>query len=77
MKFSAKICFLNKPLSGILKIERLENQIIQKCLGAIKQKCLKRRIAKSVGLNSVRREILSSVTIVFYDKVRGRNKAQG
>ena len=29
-----------------------------------------------VGLNSVRREILSSVTIVFYDKVRGRNKAQ-
>jgi len=29
-----------------------------------------------VGLNSVRREILSSVSIVFYDKVRGRNKAQ-
>ena len=29
-----------------------------------------------VGLNSVRREILSSVTIVYYDKVRGRNKAQ-
>ena len=30
----------------------------------------------SVGLISVRREILSSVTIVFYDKVRERNKAQ-
>jgi len=29
-----------------------------------------------VGLNNVRREILSSVTIVFYDKVRGWNKAQ-
>jgi len=29
-----------------------------------------------VGLNSVHREILSSVIIVFYDKVRGRNKAQ-
>ena len=29
-----------------------------------------------VGLNSVRRDILSSVTIVFYDTVRGRNKAQ-
>ena len=31
-----------------------------------------------VGLNSVRHEILSSssVTIVFYDKVRGRNKAK-
>ena len=28
------------------------------------------------GLNSVRREIVSYVTIVFYDKVRGRNKAQ-
>ena len=27
-------------------------------------------------LNSVSREIVSSVTIVFYDKVRGRNKAQ-
>ena len=27
-------------------------------------------------LNSVRREIVSSVTIVFYDKVRERNKAQ-
>ena len=34
---------------------------------------------KIVGLNSVRREIVSYVTIVFYDKVRevrGRNKAQ-
>ena len=31
----------------------------------------------SVGLNSVRLELLSSVTIVFYDKVRGPNKAQG
>ena len=30
----------------------------------------------SVGLNSVRREILTSVTIDFYDKVWGRNKAQ-
>ena len=30
----------------------------------------------NVGLNSLCREILSSVTIVFYDKVRGRNKAQ-
>jgi hypothetical protein len=30
----------------------------------------------TVGLNSVHREILSSVTIVFYDKVRGQNKAQ-
>ena len=29
-----------------------------------------------VWLNSVHREILSSVIIVFYDKVRGRNKAQ-
>jgi len=29
-----------------------------------------------VGLNSVHHEILSSVIIVFYDKVRGRNKAQ-
>ena len=29
-----------------------------------------------LGLNSVRREKVSSVTIVFYDKVRGRNKAQ-
>jgi len=29
-----------------------------------------------IGLNSVRREIVSYVTIVFYDKVRGRNKAQ-
>ena len=28
------------------------------------------------GLNSVHREIVSYVTIVFYDKVRGRNKAQ-
>ena len=33
-------------------------------------------MARGVGLNSVRREIVSSVTIVFYDKVRGRNKAQ-
>ena len=32
--------------------------------------------AVPVGLDSVRREILSSVTIVLYDKVRGRNKAQ-
>ena len=30
----------------------------------------------NVGLNSARREIVFSVTIVFYDKVRGRNKAQ-
>jgi len=31
----------------------------------------------TVGLNSVHREILSSVTIVFYDIVRGRrNKSQ-
>jgi hypothetical protein len=30
----------------------------------------------TVGLNSVRREIVSYDTIVFYDKVRGRNKAQ-
>ena len=29
-----------------------------------------------VGLNSVHCEILSSVIIVVYDKVRGRNKAQ-
>ena len=29
-----------------------------------------------VGLNSVRREIVSYVIIVFYDKVRGRNTAQ-
>ena len=28
-----------------------------------------------VGLNSVCREIVSYVTIVFYDKVQGRNKA--
>ena len=27
-----------------------------------------------VGINSVRREISSSVIIVFYDRVRGRNK---
>ena len=33
-------------------------------------------ISAYVGLNSVHREILSSVIIVFYDKVRGRNKAQ-
>jgi hypothetical protein len=32
--------------------------------------------SNSVGLNSVHREIVSSVTIVFYDKVRGRNKEQ-
>ena len=31
--------------------------------------------SKRVGLNSVRCEILSSVTIVVYDKVRGQNKA--
>jgi hypothetical protein len=30
----------------------------------------------SVWLNSVRREIVSYVIIVFYDKVRGRNKTQ-
>jgi hypothetical protein len=30
----------------------------------------------NVGLNSARREIVFSVTFVFYDKVRGRNKAQ-
>jgi len=29
--------------------------------------------AGAVGLNSVNPEILSSVIIVFYDKVRGRN----
>jgi len=28
-----------------------------------------------VTLNSVRREIVSALTIVSYDKVRGRNKA--
>jgi len=32
--------------------------------------------SKSVTLNSVRREIVSALTIVSYDKVRGRNKAQ-
>ena len=36
--------------------------------------CVQQR--SSVGLNSVRREIVSYVTIVFYDKVRGRNKPQ-
>ena len=29
-----------------------------------------------VTLNSVRRETVSALTIVSYDKVRGRNKAQ-
>jgi len=33
-------------------------------------------MAISVELNSVHHEILSSVIIVFYDKVRGRNKVQ-
>jgi hypothetical protein len=33
-------------------------------------------LSASVGLNSVHREIVSYVIIVFYDKVRGRNKAQ-
>ena len=32
--------------------------------------------SKLIGLNNVRREIVFYVTIVFYDKVRGRNKAQ-
>jgi len=31
---------------------------------------------KYVTLNSVRREIVFALTIVSYDKVRGRNKAQ-
>ena len=30
----------------------------------------------SVTINNVRREIVSVLTIVSYDKVRGRNKAQ-
>ena len=34
------------------------------------------KTSSGVGLNSVHREILSSVIIVFYDKVRGRNKVQ-
>ena len=34
----------------------------------------KREARVSVGLNSVRCEILSPITIVSYDKVRGRNK---
>jgi hypothetical protein len=34
------------------------------------------RAAECVGLNSVCREIVSYVTIVFHDKVRGQNKAQ-
>ena len=34
------------------------------------------RICVYVTLNSVRREIVSTLTIVSYDKVRGRNKAQ-
>jgi hypothetical protein len=71
------MCFWNKPLSGILKIERLENQIIQKCLGAIKQKCLKRRIAKSVGLNSVRREILSLLQLFSMIKSEDEIKHRG
>ena len=48
-------------------VPRLE--IRQCCSESLKSK-------QDVGLNSVRREIVSYVTIVFYDKVRGRNKAQ-
>ena len=33
-------------------------------------------MGSSVTLNSVRREIVSTLTIVSYDKVRGRNKEQ-
>ena len=33
-------------------------------------------MGSSITLNSVRREIVSTLTIVSYDKVRGRNKAQ-
>ena len=33
-------------------------------------------LSHDVGLTSVHREILSPVTIVFYDKVRVQNKAQ-
>jgi len=38
IKFSAHSTFLELPSSGMLKIERLESQII---LGAIKPKCPK------------------------------------
>ena len=33
------------------------------------------RMHNGITLNSVRREIVSVLTIVSYDKVRGRNKA--
>ena len=74
------ICFLYASpqfwYRGFLFQSVLESVIFYTRLAPICQKKNKKKPSGSVGLNSVRREILSSVTIVFYDKVRGRNKAQ-